>query len=127
MIGPEEISPGPWVIDWKPVPGECIHPDYPELHYVTIRMANYNNVGPHGLSVTGYMRLPDVHVLAAARDMLEELNALVSQAADTCGVIEEYVAMPVDSLRDKLPTTVVRLKSRIAIACVAIAKASGQS
>jgi len=74
----DDITPGPWVIDWQPIPGLITHPDFSDLHYVNIHSANYDDVAPHGLSITGYMRRPDVHVLAAAREMLEALKELLA-------------------------------------------------
>lgn len=70
--------------------------------------------------------MSDQHNLGALPpDLLEALNALLSQCNDTCGVISEFVAMPVRSLSDKFPTTVARLKSRMDEARKAIAKAEG--
>lgn len=62
----------------------------------------------------------------AGPGLMPALRSLLAQATDTCGVIEEFVAMPCQSLQDKFPTTVARLKSKIADARAAIAKAEGR-
>lgn len=62
----------------------------------------------------------------ANEELLTALKALRSQANDACGVIAEYVAIPVKSLSDKFPTTVYRTRSRIAEADAVIAKAEGR-
>lgn len=67
---------------------------------------NLGTDAPSGWSGTDY---------ASKRiEQLEQaLDSLVAQARDTCGVIDEYVAMPCDSLEAKFPTTSVRLHNRI--------------
>jgi hypothetical protein len=72
-------TPGPWKLDWQPVPGRGVHADFPYLHYVGIQSANYYDVAPNGLSVTGYMRKADALLIAAAPDMLEALKKIVSE------------------------------------------------
>lgn len=66
-----------------------------------------------------------VALRAAHDDLLLTLKRLQAQAIDACGVIHEYVQMPVKSLSDKFPTTVVRLRSKIQEAHAAIARAGG--
>lgn len=62
--------------------------------------------------------------LRTSRDeLLATLKRLQAQAIDASGVIHEYVQMPVKSLSDKFPTTVVRLTSKIQEAHAVIAKA----
>ena len=51
--------------------------DYPELQYVNIRSAKYFEVAPNGLSLTGYMRLADANLIAAAPDLLAALKSCV--------------------------------------------------
>jgi hypothetical protein len=67
-----------------------------------------------------------VALRAAHDDLLTTLRRLQAQAIDACGVIHEYVQMPVRSLSDKFPTTVVRLRSKIAEAHAAIGRAEGR-
>lgn len=62
-----------------------------------------------------------------ADSLSEALRRLAAQATDTCGVMSEFVAMPVRSLSDNFPTTIARLISKIADARAALAKAEGQS
>lgn len=55
-------------------------------------------------------------------DLLEVLEILVCQATDACGAVAEFNNMPCNSLREKLPTTVIRLEKKIELARSAIAK-----
>ena len=77
-------SPGPWTLDWNVAGGGCLE-DYPELQYVNIRSANYFKVAPDGLSITGYVRLADANLIAAAPDLLSAAKeALASVALGGC-------------------------------------------
>jgi hypothetical protein len=67
-------TPGPWKLDWQPVPGRRVHADFPYLHYVGIQSANYYDVAPNGLSVTGYMRKADALLIASAPEMFDLLK-----------------------------------------------------
>lgn len=49
-------------------------------------------------------------IAAENKRLRDALERLASQAIDCVGVIEEYIAMPCDSLRAKFPTTAIRLK-----------------
>lgn len=72
-------SPGPWKLNWTYAGGGCLE-DHPELQYVNIHSAKYIEVAPNGLSLTGYVRPADAHLIAAAPDLL----ALVKQYASEC-------------------------------------------
>jgi hypothetical protein len=61
----------------------------------------------------------------AHAELLTAMNRLLASTIDACGVIHEYVAMPVKSLSDKFPATVSRLTRRIQEAHAAVAKAEG--
>ena len=58
-------------------------------------------------------------------ELLQALEGLIAQATDAAGAVAEFNAMPCDSLRDKLPTTVRRLEARIRAAREVLAKATG--
>ena len=45
--------------------------------------------------------------------LIEALEGLIYQARDMRGVIDEFSAMPVDSLSAKFPTTSARMQKRI--------------
>jgi len=68
-------TPGPWKLDWTIAGGGCLE-DYPELQYVNIRSANYFEVAPDGLSLTGFVRLADANLIAAAPDLLAALKEM---------------------------------------------------
>jgi len=66
-------------------------------------------------------RLKELHAA-----MLSALKSLYSQATDASGVIAEYIAMPVESLREKFPTTLARLNNRLKETRDVIAKAEAR-
>ena len=67
-------SPAPWNLDWN---GGRTHPDFPELHYVNVHSHEWINHRPAGLSITGYMRKADAHLIAQAPDLLKALKSCV--------------------------------------------------
>ncbi len=67
----------------------------------------------------------NARLIRAAPELLATLEILVSQTMDTIGAIEEFVSMPCDSLRAKLPTTAIRLKKKVEAARLVIADALG--
>lgn len=60
---------------------------------------------------------------ATNKDLLAALEDISYQATDACGAIDEFLAMPCESLKSKLHTTVIRLRSKTDIAKAVIAKA----
>lgn len=57
----------------------------------------------------------DLHTqLVIRQTAIEEAVLLECQVRDAIGAINEFLAMPCDSLKAKLPTTVARLKMRAA-------------
>lgn len=73
-------SPAPWKINWT-IAGGGAHEDFPELHYANIHSANYLEVAPHGLSITGYITKDDARLIAAAPELLEALTRQVQRCS----------------------------------------------
>jgi hypothetical protein len=117
-------TPGPWLLNWN-IAGGGQHEDYPELYYVNIHSANYLDVAPHGLSLTGYVRPADARLIAAAPELLEALKRLARAYVSTMeSGRDRIVALggdcdPVDVMERGDPY--------LRIAKEAIAKAEGQS
>lgn len=119
---------GPWKLDWNSVPGFSVHPHLPTMHYVLVYSSKPEDYDvEESLRITGYMRREDALLIHAAPDLSDALHDLLSQATDACAVIDEFAAMPVQSLSDKFSTTVARLRSKLEAARAAIAKAEGRS
>lgn len=113
----DKHSPGPWKVH----PRGRSAPGYDVSDRIISDTWTGRSIYTNGVSDA------DAALIAAAPELLEALDALVSQSNDACGVISEFVAMPVKSLSDKLPTTVARLKLRIDQARKALAKAERRS
>lgn len=101
-------SPGPWELDWT-IAGGGQNEDYPELHYVNIHSAKYDQVAPYGLSITGYVRPADAHLISAAPDLLDQLRK-----------VRDWMDDPVQNMQCPFG---VELASAIRLA---VAKATGE-
>lgn len=96
----DDHSSGPWIIDWKIAGGPQTHEDIPTLHYVNIHSPRYYETAPDGMSITGYLRKPDIHLIAAAPDLLALARQYASECA-RCGgsaeiIVNESDGDPID-------------------------------